>query len=67
MYLFRKPSVGEALGSTQAKRRISRRYHLRALSDPRYPLKNAQRRMKRRAGYYGFWMRLFRFALRMGR
>jgi hypothetical protein len=40
---YRRPSLGEVLGTTQAKRRISRKYHLRALTDPTAPLKNAER------------------------
>jgi hypothetical protein len=62
---YRRPSVGELTGTTQAKRAISRRYHLRALSDPLYPVKNAERRVKRRIGYYSEPMKLLRFALRV--
>lgn len=65
-YLFRRPSLGELVGTTQAKRRVTRRYHLRAL-DPQYQVELAGRRAKRRLGYYSFGARLFRFALRMTR
>lgn len=65
VYLYRRPSLGEIIGTTQAKRRVSRRYHLRALTDPAYPVKNAERRMKRRAGYYSWPMMLLRFMLRV--
>lgn len=64
-YLFRRPSVGEILGTTQAKRRISRKYHLRTISDPMSVVDNAERRVKYRAGYYSFPLRLARFVLRM--
>jgi hypothetical protein len=65
-YLFRRPSPGELVGTTQAKRRITRRYHLRAL-DPQYQVQLAKRRAKRQLGYYSFGARLFRLALRMTR
>jgi hypothetical protein len=49
---YRKPSIGELLGTTKVKRRVSRKYHLRAITDPLYPVKNAERRAKRKVGYY---------------
>jgi hypothetical protein len=64
---YRKPSLGELLGISQAERQVSRKYHLRIVTDPMSPLKNVQRRAKRRSGYYsgpmmfaGFLRRLFR-------
>ena len=49
---YRRPSVGEILGTTQAKRQVSRRLGLRFWRDPSTPIRNLQRRAKRRAGYY---------------
>jgi hypothetical protein len=49
---YRRPSLGEILGTTQAKRRISRKLGLATLRDPSTPIKNVGRRAKRRAGYY---------------
>jgi hypothetical protein len=49
---YRRPSVGELIGTTQAKRQISRRWGLATLRDPTTPIKNLQRRAKRRVGYY---------------
>lgn len=49
---YRRPSLGELLGTTQAKRRISRKYGLATLRNPTTPIKNLQRRAKRRVGYY---------------
>lgn len=65
-YLFRSPSVGEIVGTTQAKRRISRRAHVHAL-DPFYQRELVERRIKRHLGYYSFPFRLLRFALRLAR
>jgi hypothetical protein len=48
----RRPSLGELLGTSQAERQVSRKHHLRIVRDPMSPLKNAERRAKRRAGYY---------------
>jgi hypothetical protein len=63
----RRPSLGELLGISQASRQVSRKHHLRIVRDPMSPLKNAQRRAKRRGGYYSpptmfawFLRRLFR-------
>jgi hypothetical protein len=49
---YRRPSTGELFGTTQAKRRISRRYHLAFFRDPTVGFKNMQRRAKRSVGYY---------------
>src|SRR5690349_13788035 len=49
---YRRPSLGELLGTTQAKRRISRKYGLATLRNPATPIKNLQRRAKRSVGYY---------------
>ena len=49
---YRRPSTGELLGTTQAKRSISRRYHLASFRDPMVGVRNMQRRAKRRVGYY---------------
>jgi len=64
-YIFRRPSLGEILGTTQAKRRVSRRYGLATIRDPRTPVRNAQRRLKRRVGYYSGPAKLARLVLRI--
>jgi hypothetical protein len=61
------PSLGELLGTTQVKRRVSRKYRLRAATDPTYPVKNAERRAKRRVGYYSAGAKFARFLLRLFR
>jgi hypothetical protein len=61
----RKPSLGELLGTTQAKRRVSRKYKVRRITDPLSPLKNAERRAKRRAGYYSGPAKFARFLFRL--
>jgi hypothetical protein len=62
---YRRPSLGELLGTTQAKRRVSRKYGLRRLTDPLSPLKNAERRAKNRVGYYSEPAKLARFLFRL--
>jgi hypothetical protein len=64
---YRRPSLGDLLGISQAERQVSRKYHLRIARDPFSPFKNLERRTKRRAGYYNppmmfalFLRRLFR-------
>jgi hypothetical protein len=64
---YRRPSLGELLGISQAERQVSRRYHLRIVRDPMSPLKNAERRAQRRAGYNGPLMQLARFLRRLFR
>jgi hypothetical protein len=64
---YRRPSLGELLGISQAERQVSRKYHLRIVRDPMSPLKNAERRAKRRAGYYSPLMQLARFVRRLFR
>jgi hypothetical protein len=63
----RRPSLGELLGISQAKHQVSRKYHLRIVSDPYCPLKNAERRAQRRAGYYSLPVMLARFLRRLFR
>jgi hypothetical protein len=57
----RRPSLGELLGISQASRQVSRKHHLRIVGDPMSPLKNAQRRAKRRARYNSPAMMFARF------
>jgi hypothetical protein len=61
----RRPSLGELLGISQASRQVSRKYHLRIVLDPLSPLKNAERRAKRSAGYYSPLMMFARFLRRL--
>ena len=63
----RRPSLGELLGISQAERQISRKHHLRIVHDRMWPLKNIERRAKRRAGYYRLPMMLARFLRRLFR
>jgi hypothetical protein len=63
----RRPSLGELLGISQAERQVSRKHHLRIVHDPMSPLKNAERRAKRRAGYYSALMQVARFLRRLFR
>jgi hypothetical protein len=63
----RRPSLAELLGISQASRQVVRKHHLRIVLNPMSPLKNAERRAKRGAGYYSppkmfarFLRRLFR-------
>ena len=61
----RRPSLGELLGISQASRQVSRKYHLRIVLDPLSPLKNAERRAKRRTGDYRPPMMFARFLRRL--
>jgi hypothetical protein len=63
----RRPSLGELLGISQASRQVSRKYGLRIVLDPLSPLKNAQRRAKRRSGYYDPQMMFAQFLRRLVR
>jgi hypothetical protein len=64
---YRRPSLGELLGISQAERQVSRKHHLRIVRDPMWPLKNAERRDQRRAGYYSPPMKFARFLRRLFR
>jgi hypothetical protein len=64
---YRRPSLGELLGISQRERQVSRKYHLRIVQDPMSPLKNAERRAKRSAGYYSPPMIFARFLGRLFR
>ncbi len=48
----RRLSLGDLLGISQAERQVSRKHRLRIVLDPISPLKNAELRAKRHAGYY---------------
>ncbi len=63
----RRPSLGELLGISQASRQVSRKHHPRIVRDPMSPLKNAERRVKQRAGYSSVPMQLARFLRRLFR
>ena len=60
-----RPSLGELLGISQAKRQVSRKHRLRIVRDPSAPLKNAERRAKRRVGYYRGPAKLGQFLRRL--
>jgi hypothetical protein len=64
---YRRPSLGELLGISQAGRQVSRKHHLRIVPDPLSPLMNAQRRAKRRGGYTSPPMVFARFLRRLFR
>jgi hypothetical protein len=63
----RRPSLGELLGISQASQQVSRKYQLRIVLDPMSPLKSAQRRAKRRGGYYSPPLMFARFLRRLFR
>jgi hypothetical protein len=63
----RRPSLGELLGISQAERQVSRQHHLRIVCDRMWPLKNIERRAKRRAGHYSLPMMFARFLHRLFR
>jgi hypothetical protein len=63
----RRPSLGELLGISQSSRQVSRKHHLRIVLDPMSPLKNAERRAKRRAGNYSALVQFARFLRRLFR
>jgi hypothetical protein len=64
---YRRPSLGELLGISQAERQVSRKHHLRIVRDPMWPLKNPERHDQRRAGYYSPPMKFARFLRRLFR
>lgn len=51
-FRYRRPSLSEIFGVSQAKRRVSRKIGLATLRDPNTPLRNAERRVKNQLGYY---------------
>jgi hypothetical protein len=55
------------LGIIEASHQVSRKYHLRIVRDPMWPLKNTERRAKQRAGYFSPPMQLARFLRRLFR
>ena len=63
----RRHTLGELLGISQASRQVVRKHHLRIVLDPMTPLKNVQRRAKRRGGYYSLSMMFARFLRRLFR
>ena len=63
----RHATLGELLGISQASRQVSRKYHLRIVRDPMSPLKNAERRVKQRVGYFSAPMKFVRFLRRLFR
>jgi hypothetical protein len=63
----RRHTLGELLGISQASRQVSRKHHLRIVLDPMTPLKNIERRAKRRAGHYSLPMMFARFLHRLFR
>jgi hypothetical protein len=62
---YRRPSLGELLGISQSSRQVSRKHHLRIVLDRMSLIKNAQRRAKRRSGYYSPPMLFARFLRRL--
>jgi hypothetical protein len=57
----RRPSLGELLGISQASHQVSRKYQLRIVRGSMSPLEDAQRRAKRRKGYFTPPMMFARF------
>lgn len=52
LFRYRKPSLKTALGITKAKRKFTRATGGAVVRNPKAPLKNMERRIKRKAGYY---------------
>jgi len=52
LFSYRKPSVRRVLGISSARSRFTRATGGRAVRHPKSILQNAQRRAKRRIGYY---------------
>ena len=52
LFRYRKPSVKTALGVTKAKRRVTKATGGKAVRDPSVLITNANRRIKRKVGYY---------------
>ena len=52
LFSYRKPSVRRVLGISSARSRFTRSTGGRAVRHPKSILQNAQRRAKRRIGYY---------------
>jgi hypothetical protein len=62
---YRRPSLRTLLGVTKAKRQIKRDLGIYKVTKILNAPKNAERRLKRKAGYYSEPMKLFRFLLRL--
>jgi hypothetical protein len=62
---YRRLSLGQLLGISQAERQVSRKHHLRIVRDPMSSLKNAEPRAKRRAGRSSPPMMFARFLRRL--
>lgn len=60
LFRYRRPSLSRALGISRAKARFTRATGGRALRDPSSIMTNAERRLKRRAGYYSAPAKLIR-------
>jgi hypothetical protein len=52
LFRYRRPSIARALGISSAKSRFTRATGGRAVRHPTALLGNAERRLKRRVGYY---------------
>lgn len=64
---YRKPSIKTLVGVTTAKKRIKKATGYTAATKPLRAKTNAERRVKRRLGYYSGPMKLFRFLRRKAR
>lgn len=58
---YRKPSLKSALGVTKAKRTLKHDLGVYKVTRYTHAHKNANTRLKRKAGYYSEPMKLFRF------
>ncbi len=52
LFRYRKPSVKRMLGVSRAKSKFTRATGGAMMRNPKAPLKNLERRVKRKAGYY---------------
>ena len=62
---YRRKSLKTLLGITAAKHRLKKATGLTALEHPFNAPKNANRRIKRKLGYYSEPMKFLRFILRL--
>lgn len=62
---FRRRSLKSMLGITKAKRRIKKATGITAAQRPFRAAKNAERRVKRKVGYYSGPMKFMRFVKRL--
>ncbi|MBM3155590.1 MAG: hypothetical protein FJ008_09755 [Chloroflexi bacterium] len=63
LWRYRKPSVKSILGITKAKKRAKKKLGITTATKPLRAPKNLERRVKRKAGWYSWPVRLLRYGL----